>query len=136
MFAGFGVAVSLEPKTLVPVNWVVQSDPKMEDSPKLEMDMKQVALTGPELFGELFFSRFVFFGFPPLSIFLAICGILELEAAISTAFATCLRLGFMEDWFSGLVYGFWGLVLGFFNVGFRVRVYSGFFYWLGIQGWF
>ena len=42
----------------------------------------------------------------------------------------------MEDWFSGLVYGFWGLVLGFFNVGFRVRVYSGFFYWLGIQGWF
>lgn len=50
MFAGFGVAVSLEPKTLVPVNWVVQSDPKMEDSPKFEMDMKQVALTGPELF--------------------------------------------------------------------------------------
>ena len=57
MFAGFGVAVSLEPKTLVPVNWVVQSNPKMEDSPKFEMDMKQVALTGPELFG--FFSDFV-----------------------------------------------------------------------------
>ena len=57
MFAGFGVAVSLEPKTLVPVNWVVQSDPKMEDSPKFKMDMKQVALTGPELF--VCFSDFV-----------------------------------------------------------------------------
>ena len=44
---------------------------------------------GPELFGEPFFLPFCFFfGFPPLSIFLAICGILELEAAISTAFAS------------------------------------------------
>ena len=38
--------------------------------------------------GMIFCFRFVsFFGFPVLSIFLAICSILELEGAISTVFA-------------------------------------------------
>jgi len=41
---------------------------------------------GPELFWELFFSVLGFlFGSAVLSVFLAICSILELEAAISTA---------------------------------------------------
>jgi hypothetical protein len=44
------------------------------------------------MFGELGFFRFgFFFGFPVLSVSLAICSILELEAAISTAFCNILE---------------------------------------------
>ena len=46
---------------------------------------------GRKLFGEFFFLVWgIFFGFPVLTIFHAICSILELETAISTVCATVL----------------------------------------------
>ena len=49
---------------------------------------------GPELFWELFLFRFGHCFLDPrfLPVFLAICSILELEAAISTVFPTFLEL--------------------------------------------
>ena len=46
---------------------------------------------GRKLFGDFFFKVWdFFFGFPVLTIFHAICSILELETAISTVCATVL----------------------------------------------
>ena len=45
---------------------------------------------GRKLFGDVFFVWGIFFGFPVLTIFHAICSILELETAISTVCATVL----------------------------------------------
>ena len=60
-----------------------QSDPVVADRCK-------AFSMGRKLFGDFFLVWGIFFGFPVLTIFHAICSILELETAISTVCATVL----------------------------------------------
>ena len=57
----------------------------------IEVHSECIFLQGRKLFGDFFFKVWgFFFGFPVLTIFHAICSILELETAISTVCATVL----------------------------------------------
>ena len=56
----------------------------------IKIQQLMVSLPGRKLFGFFFLVWGFFFGFPVLTIFHAICSILELETAISTVCATVL----------------------------------------------